>query len=160
MKNGRPIKKGDDMYNDFFEYPTLSEDQILLQQSILEEGEHDFVVIKAEKKNSKSSGNPMIELQLKVTGQNGRKHVLFDWFTCSEKMAYKVKHFWESVGSPENYSGRNSVSDFIGREGRLETGTRKNDNGKSQAVVKDYIPEKNLETKKNLDDELDDGLPF
>src|SRR5260221_9645948 len=101
------------MHNDdYFDHAILSDEEIESLRKRLLAGEYPFEVIKAEKKLSKSSGNPMIELTLKIWDQEGNEFKQFDWITNSPKMAWKTKHFWESVGLPEKYNTKNLVSDY------------------------------------------------
>lgn len=147
-------------YNDIFEYPVLSEEEIDAQNEILKPGIYDFEVLKVSLKVSKTSGQPMLELNLRIWDENGRTYSLLDWFTTSPKMAFKIKHFWESVGEPEKYNGSSRPQDFIGKTGKVITKIRKNNENKDQPNIYDYFVDKNRTNKSESKLDFDDEIPF
>jgi hypothetical protein len=142
----------------------LSDEQILAQHKTLEPGEYDFQVSAANFKISKTNGNEMIELVLKVWDKNGMEHTLYDYLLFSEKMAFKLKHFWESVGKPENYTfGGCDVNDMDNLCGKLKTILQKSqDNSRMNARVADYVSMKDHtgKTIKTNVEQMDDDIPF
>jgi len=145
-----------------FEYPVLSDDEIKSQQEEylaslkpLDPGIYDFQVLKSSFKISEKTGNHMIELQLKVFGHDGKEYVLWDWLVATKGMAFKTKHFWESVGHPEMYIGKAEVEDFENQMGKLETNIGKDQKGNLRARIKDYVP-----APKNEEVPFDDDINF
>lgn len=146
-----------------FKYPVLNDQQIKQQQEEfiaslkpLDPGIYNFQVLEATEKTSKS-GNPMLELVLNVWGHDGKVFRLYDWLVGIESMAFKTKHFWESVGEPEKYiSGEAAAVDFLDKSGKLETLLKKDDKGNLRAGIKDYVPV----LSKTENDFHDDDIPY
>jgi hypothetical protein len=110
--------------------PKSQED--IARERCMPEGVYDFEVVDAQEKTSKS-GNPMIEVSLKVFGPNGERSQK-DWL-----MAFKLRHFARAVGLAESYeAGRLEADMMIGKAGRLRM-VQKPYNGDIQNSVKDYI---------------------
>lgn len=132
----------------YFEYPVLSEDEIkrehddyLATLKPLAPGIYEFQVNKALFKIAEKTGNHMIELQLKVWGHDGKEWVVFDWLVATKNMAFKTKHFWESVGKPEKYNGKALPEDFENQFGKVEIANARDQKGVMRAKVKDYVPQ-------------------
>jgi hypothetical protein len=144
---------------DLFEYDALNDEEIEKLQAILAPGQYKFEVIKAEKAIS-SANNPMIVLSLKVWDHEGNVHNIRDWLTSSPKMIFKVKHFWESVGEPDRYKGKNYVQDFVGKCGDVAINNGKDKKGILRAQVQDYsLPAVSAKPIK-ADEFKDDDIPF
>jgi len=81
---------------------------------LLQKGDYDFEVTEAIEKTSKS-GNPMIQVRLKVFHEDSFRFVT-DYLM--EKMAFKLRHFAESVGLLEEYNaGQFDASNLVGASG-------------------------------------------
>lgn len=155
--------------DDVIMYEPLSDEEIKAERGVLQPGVYDFEVMEATKKTSKSN-YPMIELKLKVWGDDGRIYSMFDWLLPTHrKMAWKIKHFWESVGQAANYNGQLSAKELIGKTGKVRTKIEQDNKGYDQARVEDYANEADkklheAQTKGHLqkpaEDELDDDIPF
>jgi hypothetical protein len=158
-----------------FAFEPMSEEQIK-SLNFMEEGEYSFEVTKATQKTSKS-GNPMIELQLKVwEKQNGGVKIIFDYLVSTKNMLYKIKHFCDSVGLEKEYlAGSFEAEDCIGRMGFayiiLQKGQPKEGGGyyTDKNAVQDYVANKSkghteplLDAKERSEhaDLFDDDIPF
>lgn len=102
-----------------------------------EPGEYDFEVIAAEDGVSKSSGNPMTTISLKVfVGQGTR--TIKDYLM--EKLQFKLKHFMYAVGLAAEYEdGAFDAHALIGRTGKLMLGVQTQEGYGPKNTVKDYI---------------------
>ena len=81
---------------------------------LLPEGDYDFELIEAKERIS-SKGNPMIEARLKVFHGDSVRFVT-DYLM--EAMAFKLRHFAESVGRLEEYnSGEFDATNLVGASG-------------------------------------------
>ena len=135
-------------------YKPLTDEELNSQRGLLKPGEVDFEVIKAREKLSKA-GNHMIELMAKVWDKDGKTANIFDYLLDSQ--AWKIKHFWESVGLSENYpKGDMEVEALIGLGGKCVIVTQKDETGKygDQTKIKDYLKKDGKEIKK------EDDVPF
>lgn len=121
-------------------YTPLSEEELNSQYSILTPGYGNFTILDAEDTVSQS-GNDMIKVQLKVWDKDGKCGCVFDYFTSSEKMQWKIKHFLESLGKGDEYGkGEIKCEDLEGLSGKLELRLEKSEKYGEQAKVKDYLP--------------------
>ena len=122
-------------------------------------GEYDFDVIKAFDETSKA-GNDMIKLELDVYAANGKKTRVFDYLL--ENLAYKLKHFCESVGLVREYEeGRLSADMCKNRSGKCKLDIQKDKSGEypDKNIVKDYCKQTN-EGVPNFDDIDEKELKF
>lgn len=144
------------MYDLQFE-PKKEEELITL----LTVGIGDFKVLKAEAKESKT-GNPMIELVLKVWDSTGQESNIFDYLILNghNLSLKKIRHFCYSVGLESSYEeGKLNASQCIEKCGKLQIGIQKDKNGQypDKNCVQDYIYIK----KNNLNESnLNDDIPF
>lgn len=127
---------------------------------LLQKGDYDFEVTEAIEKTSKS-GNPMIQVRLKVFHEDSFRFVT-DYLM--EKMAFKLRHFAESVGLLEEYNaGQFDASNLVGASGvvKLEIEPAKGAFAAKNSV-KDYAirgGSKNVQSP--VDSEVDQsGIPF
>lgn len=137
---------------------------------LLETGEGNFEVIEAAEKHSKSNGNPMIELKLRVWDSKSQEGNIFDYLmlTGSNFSIRKIRHFCYSCDLGHLYEkGALSAMDCVGKQGKLKIDFQKGTNGYSDKnVVKDYIAETSDEAKKTdprftpQDEKFDDDIPF
>ena len=85
-------------------------------ENLLPKGEYDFEVVKAEDAVSKK-GNEMIKVNLKVFHGEGFQFVT-DYLM--EAMAYKLRHFFETVGMIDAYNaGSVQSADLVGVCGKV-----------------------------------------
>lgn len=122
---------------------------------IFPKGEYDFTVVKADDGVSKV-GNPMIKLALDIYAPNGKKSRVFDYLL--ESLAYKLKHFCDTVGLSQEYESGIIVSDMcINRTGRCTIGIQHDKTGEysDKNVVRDYC-----KAEKEIDDINSEELPF
>lgn len=111
---------------------------------MLPNGDYDFEVVKATEKTS-SSGNDMIELQMRVWDAAGKPRMVFDNLVAVETMEWKTRHFAECCGLLETYeAGSMTVEDCLDRAGRLSLDTQKertegDKTYKARNRVKDYL---------------------
>lgn len=90
--------------------------------NLLTGGDYDFEVAKAEEAESKA-GNPMIALTLNIEGEEGRRHVVFDYLVGSDASMFKVRSFAEAVGLLAEYNNGEMPAEALpGRTGRAQIG--------------------------------------
>jgi hypothetical protein len=81
-------------------------------------GDYDFEVADAKEETSKG-GNDMVKLKLNIEGEEGRRHVVFDYLVGTEASMFKVRGFAETTGMLPQYDrGDMDPSEMIGRTGR------------------------------------------
>ena len=136
-------------------------------ENLLPKGEYDFEVVKAEDAVSKK-GNEMIKLNLKVFNGDGFQFVT-DYLM--EAMAFKLRHFFETVGMIASYeAGTVDAADLVGCAGkvRIDIEPASGDYA-SKNVVKDYVSKAKKDAGKSSfvsqaqeDDEADNNqqIPF
>lgn len=142
-------------------YPALTDQQIEGMRAKLQPGIYEFQVVSAEEKVSQTSGNEMIKLTLKVWDKEGRQFTVFDYLVATEKMAFKTKHFCESIGAPELYCGETDAALFTDRCGHVKTALEKEEyKGRMQEKVRvvDYVTVAKSENKPA--DFVDSDIPF
>lgn len=118
---------------------TPKTEEELNKSVLLQKGEYDFEVMKAEEALSKS-GNDMIKLTLKVYGPNGETAHVYDYLLVA--MEFKLKHFCDSVGLVAEYESGQLTADMCGgRAGRCKLAVETDASGKydDKNVVKDYV---------------------
>ena len=147
-----------------FTFQPLSEEEIKAL-NIIEPGIYDFEVLDAQEKISKS-GNPMIEMQIKVWDLHGKEKTITDYMVSTPKMLYKVKHFCDSVGLTQKYeSGSFAPYDCIGKTGKLNLTIQKSNDYPDKNSIKDYVVYAKMEGSnvspiKKDDSFINDDLPF
>jgi hypothetical protein len=137
---------------------------------LLDEGVYDFEVLTANFRNSKS-GNPMIELKLRVWGNDGKDYLVFDYLVATSKMMWKTKHFCDSVGLSKEYEaskfseelcpgkcGKASITYQVGSQ-KPGGGYYPDKNSVSDYVVTDKGSVKYESPKANVIDD-DEDIPF
>jgi hypothetical protein len=142
----------------------------LQQAGLLPDGVYDFEVVKATDKISKN-GNDMLELQLKVWGNDGREVMVFDYLL--EAMAFKLRHFAEETGLIGKYeAGELHDYDCLGKSGKVSLIVKASKISASgntyppKNAVKDYISDNkaksngSLPPQKSVDNNLDADIPF
>lgn len=129
------------------------------RRNLLDPGIYDFVVHDATEKISMRSGNPMIELVLKVTDLTGKVHTLLDYLVDNEYSDHKIRHLSECSGVLESYeNGEIFANDFINKKGKVKITIRKDKSGQEddRNFIKDYIVNKVT----NIDNFYDSELAF
>jgi hypothetical protein len=115
-------------------------EQELAEMKLWKTGVYDFEITDAVEKASKTAGNPMIELRLKVFRPDGSARIISDYLL--EKRADKLRHAAEACGLLDKYkSGSLSNNDFQQKRGKLKLGIER-DKTKTYAdknIVLDYI---------------------
>jgi hypothetical protein len=106
-------------------------------ENLLPKGEYDFEVVKAEDAVSKKSGKEMIKVNLKVFHGEGFQFVT-DYLM--EAMAFKLRHFFETVGMINAYeAGAIEAADLVGCAGKVKIDIEPaSGDYAAKNVVKDY----------------------
>lgn len=129
---------------------------------------YDFIIAEADDTQSKA-GNDMAVIKLKIEDENGREHKIVDYLVSIDSMAYKIRHFAESVGLLAEYEKGDMPADFmLGRTGRCKLVVQPaKGEYRAKNTVADYIVDKTAATgnpakpQANFDrSELDDEIPF
>lgn len=157
-----------------FDFTPLSDEELDLID-IIPEGEYDFEVIKSQRKTSKK-GNAMCELQLRVFGNEGRNHIVFDYLVFSNVNLNikKVSHFSKAIGIHDQYMKGSLPEEFHSFSGRCLIGVQEEmpkDGGgfyPKKNIVVDYVKRngssqvhaKQENKKIDIEDFKDDELPF
>jgi hypothetical protein len=114
-----------------------STEEQLAAKNIWPKGIYDFLIVDATEKVS-AAGNPMIELEVKITRSDGAAKVLRDYILS--KRAAKLLHCASACGVLDKYqSGVLSDDDFVGREGKLKLGIQTSKYWPTKNVVRDYV---------------------
>jgi hypothetical protein len=126
------------------------------------DGIYPFTSLSSKGKISKSK-NKMVVLDIKVFDTDGNSHLMTDYFPIIPRMKYKIDHYWESVGCPENIDKTNKVSDFSDKSGHVLIKPIKNEKtGIIEIKVSDYVSKESAE-KNTLGKEEkfpDEDVPF
>ena len=112
----------------------------LAEMKLWKKGVYDFEIIDACEKASKTSGNQMIELKVKIVGADGAARVITDYLL--EKRGEKLRHAAEACGLLDKYqSGSLSNSDFQHKRGKLKLGIEKDKTHTwpDKNIVLDYL---------------------
>ena len=134
-------------------HPVITEEE--MTPKMLEVGNAHFLVREADETFSKS-GNPMVKLTLHVTDKKKNEGIVFDYLVGTENMAFKIKHFWESLGNPDQYAtGDSPVDLMIAKTGtcRLKLDKSTDPKYSDRIVVADFLPREG-------DAIVDEDLPF
>jgi hypothetical protein len=135
---------------------TPKTEEEISEAGLLPKGEYPFEVIKAEDKKSKN-GNAMIELSLCVFQPDGETRKVVDYLLS--KVAYKLRHFCDSVGLlPQYQGGTLQAEDCVGRTGNCKIEIKPADSYPAKNEVKDYItrdakPLGNTQEKEEVEDD-------
>lgn len=146
-----------------FKWTVYKENEVEQINSMFVVGECEFQIVFAEEKVSKA-GNEMIKVVLDVWDSNGKKIKLYDYIVDIPTMAWKVKHFCESI-AVDYEKGSFSAESIVMKGGKCVTHYRKEkmDDGSEREFVrvKDYIKnEKKDEPHTNEQKSFDDDIPF
>lgn len=132
-------------------------------------GNYSFEIIEGTDKVSKTSGNEMIELKMKVYNDEGNHIFVNDYLL--ESMAYKLKHAADACGLADGYTaGSLSGMDFVGKCGTLKLKIQKSKDPAyaDKNVVGDYVVKKDGEEAATVNGSMshtvsaikDDSIPF
>ena len=118
----------------------------IAREKLLKPGIYDFEVMRAEETTSKSSGNPMVKIKIRVFHDGGEAHI-YDYITSTQ--VEKLCAFCDAVGLSKEYDAGDVKSDDMeGRSGRVKIGIedeKPKDDGTdakwpAKNKVKDYVP--------------------
>ncbi len=131
------------------------------EMGLLPVGVYDFYVAEATDTTSKK-GNDMAVLKLKIEDDTGRQATLVDYLVSIDSMAYKIRHFADSVGLLAAYERGDLPADMMaGRVGKCKVGIKPADGEyRAKNVVNDYLPSTVKPAPKPVVEELDDEIPF
>ncbi len=147
------------------EFEPKTEEEII-EEMLWPEGDYAFEILSGTDKVSKK-GNQMIELNLQIFNNEGQFIFVYDYLL--ESMKFKLLHISEACGLYDKYmTGKLTGDDFKGKTGMLKLGRQDAQNGyAAKNAVDDYIkgdkeakPAKKQSTKADLEEKLDDDLPF
>lgn len=98
---------------------------------ILKPGDYPFVVVDAREKTSKTSGNAMIQLKLRVA-----EATILDYLVFTDSAAWKVDQFLRSIGCHPGEGRTVDVitEDLVGQRGMLKVRTGHDDRGDRSEV--------------------------
>lgn len=113
---------------------------------------YDFVIEAAREKVSKSSGNPMIEVTLRIDdGQDFSNRKLWDNFSLSEKAQIYLVKFLQAAGVDDLLQEEKVTTDEVCREvvGKKVSGFVKITTGgdKPRNEISDYTPAQGVSKK-------------
>jgi hypothetical protein len=141
------------------DYEVLSDEQMEALVPKLEDGEHQFECIHATAGASKS-GNKMLTLEFKTWNNDGLEFTVKDWIVLTPSWAYKLKRYWESVGEPDKYNGRNKLIDFTNKFGVFKIKNEIDDEGNKRPRVKAYIRPEDVKKPEKQHVDFGDTLDF
>lgn len=114
-------------------------DEELALAGLWADGEYNFEVVGAEDKISKSSGNEMIELELKFHDQGATKTVK-SYITATQEFRLKSAAYCMGLGA-QYETGTLGAGHFIGKKGRATLKTEPaNGDFKAKNGVNEFIP--------------------
>lgn len=134
-------------------FTPLSEEELNTQKISLDPGPANFMVMDAEEKKSRNSGNQMIELRLRVWDQNGKEGILYDYL-LGEKALWKLRDFLNSIGRPEVYQTGDINCDLIlGASGKCKLGIQNDPKFGDRIRIKSY------DAKEKVSEYIDQEIP-
>jgi hypothetical protein len=115
-------------------------------------------LIKSAKETISKSGNNMFNLRLEVCDSDNNCLTVFDHLVDTQGMAWKIKHFCESVGI--KYGDELVGFMLEGRRGKCIVETQKASGSyPEKTVIADYLSEENAK-QYNPEDKFNDNIPF
>jgi len=102
---------------------------------VLKAGTYTCKIVKAEETVAKTSGNPMIKLELMYEEEGVR---LFDNIPIMDKILWKVKHLVEGTQTTL-LNGELDVNDLLGKYVDVKVKVEKDDCGDDRNKVADYV---------------------
>lgn len=79
--------------------------------NVFPKGEYEAVVKNAVEKTSKSSGNPMFEVDLTVYGPDGKERNVRDYLVCTDTGQAKIQRFCKAAGQWDAYQAGELCAD-------------------------------------------------
>jgi hypothetical protein len=147
-------------------------DEEIERMHLLPDGTYRFTVRNALETVSKEKGNPMVRVDLEIYGHDGGSSLMSDYLVASDKMAWKIKHFCDTLGLLEQYQkGNLEAQNLIRLEGYAQVVTEKRSEYPARNKVKDYGKPKSTKTNsilsptkpdpnQSLEQNDDSDLPF
>ena len=151
---------------------TEEEDEASSHRDLLSPGEYDFTVLECEELFSKNDKHLMFKLTLDVSNVYvwDYLHVYTEADHHFEKPWWKIqwKKFMESLGGKIDENGNPSISNAVGKSGRVKIDVEKDDQYGDKNKVAWYIqasndtPKYNSKKKGRLDVKIPDAddIPF
>jgi len=159
-----------------FSYDVMTEEEAMRERfQLLEDGEYNAVITRAEARISTNSGNPMIEVDLDVYDKNGRAHVVRDFLVFTRSMTWKVIHCTNAVGLQKEFESKQLQPEMLVNKnvrvmvsvqagGLIPTDRLK---GKPEGskypdknVIQDYVGQTELSLVEKEEPFFDDSVPF
>jgi len=123
---------------------TPKSEKELAEQNMIPDGVYPFEVINALDTKSKTTGNDMIAIQLRIFGPDNAEPVLKDYLL--ESYMRKIFNFSKVTGLSANYhAGSLCAADCVGKQGYAKIGTEKGKEKQTAAGVctGEFYPDKN-----------------
>lgn len=138
--------------------PQLTDQYLEGLRQLLPDGIHSFIVVEAKLGKTKN-GNEAVNLHIQTWDDSGKEYYIYDNLVFIEKMHWKEKHFWESVGHPEmNLKEEYSEQEFVGKCGKFHSLIVESEKYGKQVRITDYIVEEPSVKTEKTDDFPDDEL--
>ena len=115
-------------------------EQEIIESKLWPKADHDFEVVDAFDKTSKTSGKPMIELKLKLFRPGGPTRIISDYLLV--ETPEKLLHAATALGLLDKYkTGSLSADDLRGKRGKLKLAIEKDKKHvyPDKNVVRDYV---------------------
>jgi hypothetical protein len=122
---------------------------------LIPDGEYDATIVSAEDKTSKSSGNPMIEVVVRVYVSGGQTAEITDWLM--EAMIWKMQHLSKAIGH-DFEAGNLDPSDVVDQNVRVKVTTQKDEKYGEQNRIGDYLGAASGTVRATV--EADPDIPF
>lgn len=122
---------------------------------LIPDGEYEFEVFDAIDETSKN-GNEMIHVVLLVN-KNEKKYYIHDYLMDTADMAFKLRHFCDSIGIIEDFNSGNIESNKIkSKKGIAKIIINQDKKGiyNPKNVIRDYIVNKSIKSEDIFNDEL------
>lgn len=159
-----------------FSYDVMTEEEAMRERfQLLEDGEYNAVITRAEARISTNSGNPMIEVDLDVYDKNGRSHIVRDFLVFTRSMTWKVIHCTNAIGLQKEFESKQLKPEMLLNKnvrvmvsvqtgGLIPTDKLK---GKPEGskypdknVIQDYVGQTELSLVEKEEPVFDDSVPF
>lgn len=150
------------MFNNRFEFDSMSDSEIANLYPEIEDGDHQYEVMAISFDNDKE-GNTRMIVTFKIWSMDGREYTKKNWF--SKLFPAMIKKFFVSCGKLDLYEkgkidGAN-MPEIIGARGWLSTKKKpfKNDPSRIMASITNFISPDKVPKKDEVVLE-DDDIPF
>lgn len=121
---------------------------------LVPDGEYDATIVSAVEKSSKS-GNPMMEVAVRVYVPGGQTVEILDWLM--EAMSWKIQHLSKAIGH-DFAAGSLDPADVMDRNVRVRVATQDSPQYGNQNRIGDYLGAASGTVKKEA--ETDPDIPF